>query len=236
MKKDIIRAMAEMQAELAAIGVDKSIENKDQKYKARGIDQIRQAIAPLQKKCGLLIIPHVTGREQKEFATKAGARAVHVTLKMEFHFTSTKDGSEIIVPIDAEAIDYSDKAIGKAMSYGFKAMCINVFNIPIEGEEDTDNADKGKDLQPGAVTEQSDDKQAPKAAYEISPLILANGTLDLDDFAAEIEAKIPMMRTPNDVSLLNRANAKHLRVMEKERPDLFAHLGEMFRKQAQAVM
>lgn len=228
----VLLSIMKMRSELNKIGIAKKEENKDQKYFFRGIDAIRNAVAALQDECQLLIIPSVTARVQHEYTTKNGGRAVQVIVEMDFHFINTVDGSTMIFQTVNEAIDYSDKATNKAISMCFKTMCINAFNIPTEGEEDTDeDKDKGKDLQGGSNSTYSHSKPSLK----IEPVILPSGQPDYDEFAAEMEIKIPMMQTPQDVSLLNRSNAKVLRDMERDRPELFANIGELFRKQSDKV-
>lgn len=109
------------------------------KYKFRGIDDIRNTIAPLQKQCALNIIPRMVERVENDArTTKNGGFSLWVVAKMEFDFINTIDGSKITVPVQGEAVDYSDKATQKAMSQAYKIACINVFNIPTEGEQDTD--------------------------------------------------------------------------------------------------
>lgn len=135
-----IEAMTEL---LAKVGISKDQgKTKEITYNFRGIDDIRNVIAPLQKECALNIIPKVISRDEKERATKSGGFAMWVVLNMEFDFTNTIDGSKITTPWMAEAVDYSDKATQKAISQAFKTVCINVFNIPTEGEEDTDGEKK----------------------------------------------------------------------------------------------
>src|SRR4051812_23696644 len=90
----VLLAMERMTEELAKVGVGKDKRNNDQKFNFRGIDDIRNAIAPFQKACGLLIYAEMTGREEKERTTKSGGFALQVVVKINMHFVSTTDGSE----------------------------------------------------------------------------------------------------------------------------------------------
>lgn len=137
--KNIHESIEAMTALLAKEGIAKDKGGTQEiKYNFRGIDDIRNVIAPLQKECALNIIPKVLKRDEKERPTKNGGFSLWVTLDMEFDLTNTIDGSKVTAPIIAEAVDYSDKATQKAMSQAYKMMAINVFNIPTEGEQDTD--------------------------------------------------------------------------------------------------
>lgn len=75
-----------------------------------------------------------------------------------------------------------------------------------------------------------------KDEYVIPVPVNLDGTLNFDAFALDLESKIDSARNGNDLSLLNRANAKTLRVMEKERPDLFKSIGDSFRVMASALL
>lgn len=135
---DVYDAIGRMTAACAKEGIAKDRQNTDQKYKFRGIDDVRNLIAPLQDECKLVIFPHLVERVEKERTTKSGGFALQVVVKIDFHLVSRVDGSEIVIRMENEAIDYSDKATNKAISQAYKAFCINTFNIPTEGEDDTD--------------------------------------------------------------------------------------------------
>lgn len=137
----IVLAMELMTEALAKIGISKektASTGSSGTYKFRGIDDIRNAVAPLQKHCGLLIYPSMTHREEKERQKKDGGFALHVKVKVDMHFRSTHDGSEIVTQWENEAIDFQDKATKKAVSNCYTTAIINTFNIPTEGEEDPD--------------------------------------------------------------------------------------------------
>ncbi len=82
----------------------------------------------------------------------------------------------------------------------------------------------------------SDPLRPHKDDYVIPAMINLDGTLDFDSFAAELEATILKTTDSQSLSLLNRANAKTMRAMGKERPDLFGAIGDAFRDVAQSLM
>lgn len=75
-----------------------------------------------------------------------------------------------------------------------------------------------------------------KDDYVVPAPILPDGTLNFDMFAADLETLVDAATTVNQVSLYNRSNAKTLRQMQTERPDLFGAIGETFRKKSQQLM
>src|SRR5574343_21518 len=139
--KNIHESIELMTELLSKVGIEKKQGKTDSiKYAFRGIDDIRNTIAPLQKQCALNIIPRMIERvENDSRKTSNGGFSLWVVAKMEFDFINTVDGSMVTVPQQGEAVDYSDKATQKAVSQAYKIACINVFNIPTEGEQDTDN-------------------------------------------------------------------------------------------------
>lgn len=74
-----------------------------------------------------------------------------------------------------------------------------------------------------------------KQEYVIPAPIKVDGTLDFDTFAAELEAAVSCAGTVNHVSMLNRSNAKTLKQMQAERPDLFDSIGKTFREMSQSL-
>lgn len=117
--------------------------------------------------------------------------------------------------------------------------------FPEEGEYTSEEME-GKEIESGGVVinqeplprdvaQPAQQPYTPKEAYKIEPLITTDGNIDFDEFTAEIEAKIPLMKTLMDISLLNRSNAKTLKVMKEERPDLFAELGRQFQEKTQQI-
>lgn len=138
--QNIWQSIERMTEILAKKGIAKEKGNTQEiKYSFRGIDDIRNAIAPHMKECALAITPKVTSRNEKERTTQKGAFALWVVLEVEFVLINTIDGSQTSVPVVGEAVDYSDKATQKAFSQAYKVFAINTFNIPTEGEQDTDN-------------------------------------------------------------------------------------------------
>lgn len=139
--KNIWQSIERMTELLAEQGIaKKKSQSKEITYAFRGIDDIRNVIAPMQKECALLIMPSISQRtENSERKTKNGGFSMWVVLHVHFKLTNTIDGSSYVVKYTGEAVDYSDKATQKAMSQAYKIFAINTFNIPTEGEQDTDN-------------------------------------------------------------------------------------------------
>jgi len=106
-----------------------------------------------------------------------------------------------------------------------------------ETELETIPASSIQEVKPDAPAYRPVDPIRPhKAEYVVPAPILPDGTLDFDEFTSELESLILKVKDSQELSLFNRSNSKTLRAMEKERPDLFKYIGELFRTTGQSLM
>lgn len=75
-----------------------------------------------------------------------------------------------------------------------------------------------------------------KANYAVEVAKLEDGSKDFDGLVGDIETMLEKAKTPEEVSLINRSNAKHLKEMQDEYPDLFMTVGAAFKKRGQELM
>jgi len=233
---NVYQLISRIQAALSKEGITKDRSNVQQGYKFRGIDDVFNAVAPLLSEHGLCVLPFVLERQVVEKQSKSGGVLFYVTVQVRFDFISSHDGSKHEVMMYGEAMDSGDKATNKALSAAYKYACLQAFSIPTEGENDADAVTHEVQATPPAASYKPSDPLRPhKDAYVIPALITPDGGLDFDTFTGELEAMLENARNPSDVGLINRSNAKTLRAMQTERPDLFAHIGIKFRETAQAL-
>lgn len=134
----VYTAISHVSDALSHEGISKDRSNQQQGYKFRGIDDCLNAIASLLPLHGLVIIPTVLEREVVERQTKQGGNLFYVTVKVQFSFISTLDGSRHDAVLYGEAMDSADKATNKAMSAAYKYAVLLTFCIPTEGDNDAD--------------------------------------------------------------------------------------------------
>lgn len=133
-------------AAIAAVSKDMSVQgiSKDRKnlqgsgYNFRGIDDVLNALAPSLVTNGLVIVPRCLERESVERTTKSGGAIFYTTVKVEFDFIATSDGSKHTAVMYGEAMDTSDKSTNKAMSAAYKYAALQTFCIPTEADNDAD--------------------------------------------------------------------------------------------------
>ncbi len=132
----VYQAILGVMDDLAKTGVAKDRVNQQQHFPYRGIDDVRDAVAPLLVKNKLLIFPKVLSREMTERESRSGGALFYVLLTLEYEFYCVEDGStKIVGPLFAEAMDSGDKSTNKAMSIGYKNLCIDTFCIRTKGDE-----------------------------------------------------------------------------------------------------
>lgn len=136
--KHVYKAINNVQAEMAKIGISKDRKNQQQGYAFRGIDDVYGSIAPLLAKEGLVILPHYTERTCVERTTAKGGVIFYAVVKGTFELVDSEDGSSTTCELYGEAMDSADKATNKAMSAAYKYMCLQTFCIPTEGDNDAD--------------------------------------------------------------------------------------------------
>lgn len=135
MELEIYKAINNVQAEIATIGIQKGKKNLQQGYNFRGIDDVYGALAPIIAKNKLCIIPFVLSRSVVERTTQKGGVLFYVTVECEFHFVSAVDGSKHIAKTFGEAMDSADKATNKAMSAAYKYAAFQTFCIPVDAQD-----------------------------------------------------------------------------------------------------
>lgn len=135
---EVYKAICGVIKDLSASGISKDKKNQQQGYRFRGIDDFYGAVSPLLPKHGLCIIPRVTSRECVERTTAKGTSLFYSILSVEFDFVSSSDGSKHTACTIGEAMDSADKSTNKAMSAAYKYALMQVFCVPVEGQEDAD--------------------------------------------------------------------------------------------------
>jgi hypothetical protein len=158
----IFEAMGKVMKGIDAIGKDR--KNEQQKYRFRGIDDVYNALHSLLAENGVITNPVVLDRaERATTSSKSGSAQVSVTERVEYWCTSCVDGSVLILgPVWSEALDNSDKATNKCMSFAQKYALLQAFTIPTEdvaeGDRETvqraprDDKHQEKQREPGDDT------------------------------------------------------------------------------------
>jgi len=129
----VLKALNEVQKAVAAQGIAKDRENKEQRFNFRGIDDALRAFGPLLAEHGVLLSPKYSELRIEPRATKSGGTTYNASVAGTFTFTHLEDGSAHTVgPFYGEANDGQDKAISKATSVAERNMFFLTFVVPHE--------------------------------------------------------------------------------------------------------
>jgi hypothetical protein len=137
-------------------------------------------------------------------------------VRVAFDLVSVEDGSVHTVEAYGEALDEGDKGTAKAMSSAYKGAMLQAFCIPVAETEDAD-AGTGK-----LVTRPSTLTGEPVEGWEQ----WADDVMDTLGICESIEA----------VDRVQAGKRPQLRAISRERPDLYASLGESFSQRRQALL
>jgi len=84
------------------------------------------------------VVPSVIGETREERQSKNGGAMLYTILRVQFEFIAD-DGSTFKAITVGEAMDSGDKSANKAMSAALKYALLQVFCIPTEEDNDTEN-------------------------------------------------------------------------------------------------
>lgn len=133
----VAKAISEVAKAVGAVEKDRSGAG----YQYRGIEDMMNALAAPLRNNGVVIVPHVERVEHHDEPQGKKSGWVRVILEVSYRIFGP-DGDYIEARVSADALDNSDKAHGKAMSYAYKTLVGQLFCIPTEDDnEQYDSAD-----------------------------------------------------------------------------------------------
>ena len=213
---EVYRAINAVTAALAEGGIPKARTNAIELYQYRSIDDVLNRLAPLIAEHRLCILPRVLERVITERPSPAAPMRVNVMVRVAFDLVSVEDGSVHSVEAYGEALDDGDKGTAKAMSAAYKGAMLQAFCIPVAGTEDADASATGRITRPSALTGE------PVEGW--------------DRWAKEVMETLGICESIAAVDRVQSGKRPQLRAISRERPDLYATLGECFSTRRQALL
>lgn len=143
--------MSDIYAALAAVMADcdhvaKRDRNEHQRFLFRGIDAVVNAVGPVLRKHGVVVVPNVEHVAYDAVQTSTGKPATACRVLVTYSFYAG-DGSSIDTRVAAEAWDNGDKAAPKAMSVAFRTALLQALALPTD-EPDPDSQTYVRDHAP----------------------------------------------------------------------------------------
>lgn len=148
-------------------GIAKRDRNEQQKFLYRGIDAVMNAVGPVLRQHGVVVIPvAVVDRVMRDAQTTTGKAARECQLMVTYRVIGPA-GDSFEGQAPGEALDSGDKATPKAMSVAFRTFLLQALTIPTdEPDPDTETHERV-----------NSHVERPSAGDSWSPKDLASGLL-----------------------------------------------------------
>ena len=213
---EVYRAINAVTAALSSDGIAKAHTNAVELYQYRSIDDVLNRLAPLIAEHRLCILPRVIERVMTDRPSPAAPMRVNVMVRIAFDLVSVEDGSVHTLEAFGESLDDGDKGTAKAMSAAYKVAMLQAFCIPVTGTEDADASTGTVVSRPSVLTGE------PVEGWEQ----WAKDVMDTLGICESIEA----------VDRVQSGKRPQLRAISRERPELYATLGDCFSQRRQALL
>lgn len=123
--------------------VKKDSKNQAQRFNFRGIDAVVNAVGPALRKHGVTILPEDVEVHRSNGTTASGKQTAEVVVKVTYRVYGPA-GDSIHGKVAAEAMDFGDKAIAKAMSVAYRTFLLQALTIPTdEPDPDSESYERG---------------------------------------------------------------------------------------------
>lgn len=135
------QALSKVMAEVQAVRKDS--KNQAQRFNFRGIDAVMNAVGPALRKHGVTILPEDVEVHRSNGTTANGKQTAEVVTKVTYRVYGPA-GDSIHGKVAAEAMDFGDKAIAKAMSVAYRTFLLQALTIPTdEPDPDSESYERG---------------------------------------------------------------------------------------------
>jgi len=109
----VITALSAVMEEVRAVG--KGDRNQQQGYQFRGIDSVINAVGPVLRKHGVIVMPIGVEAHYRDVRTSQDKPSRECTVKVRYRFYGP-EGDFIDAEVPGESMDFGDKGAPKAMS------------------------------------------------------------------------------------------------------------------------
>lgn len=134
----VVVAVARVMRDLGVIAKQDRFDGGNSgRYNFRGVDRVVNAVAPLLRKHGVIVMPEVDSIEYRDVQRSGGGRSHECLVKMRYHWIGPA-GDELVASAAGESLDTSDKGTAKAQAVAWRVCLIQMLAIPT-GDPDPDS-------------------------------------------------------------------------------------------------
>lgn len=131
-KPTVVEALTAVMSDVQSVRKGKT--NTDQGYKFRGVDDVVNAVGPVLRKHGVIVLPVMERATYRDVQTSRGKPSRESTVEVRYRFYGPAgDFVEAVVP--GEAMDFGDKGVAKAMSVAYRIVLLQALCIPTDEPE-----------------------------------------------------------------------------------------------------
>lgn len=132
-------------------GIRKGERNQQQGFNFRGIDTVVNAVGPVLRAHGVIIVPEAESIETERYQTAKGAVMQGVIALMRYTVIGP-EGDTFTGSAYGQASDSGDKAVTKAESVAYRTFLLQALTVPTdEPDPDASSHDRTVELDESAV-------------------------------------------------------------------------------------
>lgn len=136
----IYQALSAVMNDVGAVGKGGWNDAPGAKYNFRGVDDVINAVGPVLRKHGVIVVPELVSAEYELVTVgKNRTEMASVRLQVKFHWFGP-EGDEVVAFVASESFDSGDKATAKAHSVAYRTALIQTLCLPTDErdpEQDT---------------------------------------------------------------------------------------------------
>lgn len=136
LRPTIVEALSAVMEDVRAVGKDD--RNQQQGYQFRGIDSVVNAVGPVLRRHGVIVVPTGVEAHYRDVQTSTGKPSRECTVKAKYRFYGP-EGDFIDAEVPGESMDFGDKGAPKAMSVAYRILLLQALCIPT-GDSDPDSS------------------------------------------------------------------------------------------------
>ena len=131
----IYQALSAVMNDVDVVGKDGWNDAPGAKYKFRGVDAVINAVGPVLRKHGVIVVPELMSAEYETvIAGRNRTEMMSVRLQVKFHWYGP-EGDEVVASVAGEAFDSGDKATAKAHSVAYRTALIETLCLPTDDQD-----------------------------------------------------------------------------------------------------
>lgn len=130
----VIEAWSAVMRDVQAISKDE--RNQAQKFNFRGIDAVMNAVGPVLRAHGVIVLPSALELKSVSYQTDKGSSMHRASVHMQYTIYGP-EGDALIGSAWGEAADSGDKAVSKATSVAYRTFLLQGLTVPTD-EPDPD--------------------------------------------------------------------------------------------------